>query len=52
MLTINAFMKQAMNKKNELIAFDLMSKEIWFSLAISTATYFIGYYVIRNRSIK
>ncbi|WP_395627232.1 ABC transporter permease [Daejeonella sp.] len=52
MLTINGFMKQAMNKKNELIAFDLMSKEIWFSLAISTATYFIGYYVIRNRSIK
>jgi hypothetical protein len=52
MLTINAFMKHLMNKKGEIITFDLMSKEIWFGLAVAGSTYIIGYFVIRNRSIK
>jgi len=52
MLAINSIMKQVLSNKNQQMTFDLMSKEIWFSLAVASVTYIIGYYVIRNRSVK
>lgn len=51
-LAINAVMKQAIKMKGELFTFNLMSKEIWFSLAIAFTTYILGYFVIRKRSVK
>lgn len=52
MITLNDFSSNTSYLGVNLSAVDLMSKEIWFSLAVAGTTYIIGYFVIRNRSIK
>ncbi len=52
MLALNSMMKQVLNNKSEQMEFDLLSREIYVSLAVAVITFLIGYFVVNNRSIK
>ena len=51
-LALNGMMKQVQNSPNKQLVFDLMSREIYVSIAVAVFTFIIGYYIIKNRSIK
>jgi hypothetical protein len=52
MLALQSMMIQVLNNKNELLEFDLFSKEIYVSLIVAVLTFILGYFVIQKRSIK
>ncbi len=52
MLALKSIMQQALNNKDKQMEFDLMSQEIYVSLAVAAVTFIIGYFVIIKRSIK
>ena len=51
-LALQSMMVQVLNDKNELLEFELFSKEIYVSLIVAVLTFILGYFVIIKRSIK
>lgn len=52
LLALDSAFRTMKEKSNGALTFDLMSKEIYVSLAVAVITFIAGYYVISKRSIK
>lgn len=52
MLALNSVIRQTIKDEKQLLAFDLMSKEVYASLVVAALFFLTGYFVVSRKSIK